>query len=185
MRTNRTSLVTAIAVTACAFLAPLRAHAQEQRQPESILTVLQKQGNHTTFLQAIRSAGMEETLQGKGPYTVFAPTDAAFAKLPKAELDALLSDPAAAKDLVSLHVAGKSIRSSDITEPMNVATLAGNSVRVVRDGETLRLQVPAPAAEVGGAATPPGPVSATVVKANIAASNGVIHEIDAVLWTKG
>jgi transforming growth factor-beta-induced protein len=183
MRIHRTTLVSAIALTACAILAP-PLHAQEQQQPQTVLSLLQEQGNHTTFLRAIRAAGMEETLQGKGPYTVFAPTDAAFEKLPKEELDGLFSDPSALKELVSSHVAANAIRSTDLKAPMNVATMEGNSLRFQRDGETLTLAVPAPAAEVGGNGTPPVPVTATVVKADIPASNGVIHEIDAVLWNK-
>lgn len=182
MRTIRPSLILTSTLLAGALLIPATGRAQEKSSPDPILTVLAKEGNHTKFLQIIKEAGLDATLQGKGPYTIFAPTDEAFAKLPKDEFDKLMADPAALKALVSLHVTGRSIHSGDVTAPMNVATLEGNNVRLLREGKTLKLQVPAAAAEMGGGkGAAPKPINATVVKADVAASNGVVHDIDTVL----
>jgi len=163
------------------LLTPAAVQAQEQQQPGTVIDVLEKQGNYTTFLRAIRAAGLEETFRGTGPFTVFAPTDEAFAKLPEGKLDALIADPEALKDVVSYHVVAKPIHTADVTAPMNVETVQGSVVRLVREGDKLRLQAPAPAAEVTAGAAKPAAWTANVVGADMKASNGVVHAIDTVL----
>jgi len=185
MRFHRTPCLV-VAALALAAQAP-RVQAQEtpQQQPQDVIAVLEAQGNHTTFLRAIRAAGLEETLKGEGTFTVFAPTDDAFAKLPEGKLAELLGNPDAIKELVSYHVAARAIRGADVTEPVNVETLAGTTVQVVKTGEQIQVRAPAPAAEMGREGAPPGGVVTTVVTGDRAATNGVVHSVDTVLLIEG
>ncbi len=122
-------------------------------------------GSFTTLAKAIDAAGLADTLSGAGPYTVFAPTDEAFAKLPAGTLDDLLKPENKAKlqAILKYHVVAGDVRAADVTKLTSAKTLEGASLPVsVADGT----------AKVG---------SATVVKTDVAASNGVIHVIDTVL----
>jgi transforming growth factor-beta-induced protein len=122
-------------------------------------------GDFTTLVTALKAAGLVETLQGTGPYTVFAPTDAAFAKVPKNTLDALLADPKGAlTDVLTYHVVPGKVMSTDITDGMTATTVNGAPLtfKVASDGTVT----------VNGA---------TVTTADIETSNGVIHVIDSVL----
>jgi uncharacterized surface protein with fasciclin (FAS1) repeats len=123
--------------------------------------------NLTTLVKALQIAGLVETLKGAGPFTVFAPTDRAFAKLPAGALDALEADPAKLKTVLTYHVIPASITASDamsMTSPTSPPTVEGATLNITK-GRRGRLKVN----------------DATVIKADIAASNGVIHIIDAVL----
>jgi uncharacterized surface protein with fasciclin (FAS1) repeats len=171
-------------ILALAAFSP-QARAQDVQPPETIISLLEKQGNHTTFLRAVRAAGLEEALSGEGTFTVFAPTDEAFAKLPEGKLDELLANPEAIKELVSYHVATRAIRGADVTEPMNVQTLAGTNIQVSKTDDKLQVRSPAPAAEIGREGAPPGGVVTTVVTADRAATNGVVHSVDTVLLVEG
>jgi uncharacterized surface protein with fasciclin (FAS1) repeats len=184
MRFHRTP---SLVVAALALAAQVQAQDQQQQQQQSdnVIAVLEAQGNHTQFLNAIRAAGLEETLKGQGTFTVFAPTDEAFAKLPEGKLDELMANPEAIKELVSYHIASEAIRGADVTEPKNVQTLAGTNVQVVKTGEQLQIRAPAPAAEMGREGVPPGGVVTTVVTGDRAASNGVVHSVDTVLLIEG
>jgi uncharacterized surface protein with fasciclin (FAS1) repeats len=104
------------------------------------------------------------TLKGKGPFTVFAPTDEAFAKIPKADLDALLKDKAKLKAVLTYHVVSGKVMSTDL-KAGNVKTVQGSDVMV---------------STMGGAMVN----KAKVVSADVAADNGVIHAIDTVLMPK-
>ena len=104
------------------------------------------------------------TLKGKGPFTVFAPTDAAFAKIPKADLDALLKDKAKLKAVLTYHVVSGKVMSTDL-KAGNVKTVQGSNLMVTT---------------MGGAMVN----DAKVVAADVAADNGVIHAIDTVLMPK-
>lgn len=121
-----------------------------------------------TLVQAVKNAGLVDTLKGPGPFTVFAPTDNAFAKLPKGTLETLLKRENRSKlvDILTYHVIPGRIRAAEAAELPKEDTVQGTSVLIAKDGKTLR---------VGGAA---------VLKANIDASNGVIHVIDTVLLPK-
>lgn len=132
---------------------------------KTIVQVAIEAGNFKTLVTALKSAGLVETLQGPGPFTVFAPTDAAFAKLPPGTLDALLADKEQLTSVLTYHVLQGKVSSSDIIKSNGAdpATLNGQHVVVaVRGGHVY----------VNGA---------QVITADIAASNGVIHVIDAVL----
>jgi uncharacterized surface protein with fasciclin (FAS1) repeats len=184
MPTQRTPLILTAALALVA-VAPARGQEQPQQQPDNIITALEKAGNHATFLQAIRAAGLEETLKGEGPYTVFAPTDEAFAKVPNEKLDALMANKDEIKELISYHIVKGAIKAADVTEPRTAETLQSASIQIVKEGEALKIQAPAPAAEVTASAQRPAGLTANVVKADLAASNGVIHAVDIVLMNEG
>ena len=117
----------------------------------------------STLVAAVQAAGLVETLSGKGPFTVFAPTDAAFAALGKETIDALLADPEKLKAILTYHVAGEAIYSSDLSAKGSFTSVNG---------------APAAFKLEGGSAYING---AKITAANILASNGVIHVIDAVI----
>jgi len=121
-------------------------------------------GNFKTLSSALKAADLVPTLKGKGPFTVFAPTDAAFAKIPKSDLDALLKDKARLQAVLTYHVVSGKVMSTDL-KPGNVKTVQGSNVMV---------------STVGGAMVN----DAKVVAADVAADNGVIHAIDTVLMPK-
>jgi len=121
-------------------------------------------GNFKTLSAALKAADLVPTLKGKGPFTVFAPTDAAFAKIPKSDLDALLKDKAKLQAVLTYHVVSGKVMSTDL-KPGNVKTVQGSNVMV---------------STVGGAMVN----DAKVVAADVAADNGVTHAIDTVLMPK-
>jgi uncharacterized surface protein with fasciclin (FAS1) repeats len=122
-------------------------------------------GNFKTLAQALTAADLVNTLKGPGPFTVFAPTDAAFAKVPKDQLDALLKDKAKLTAVLTYHVVPGKVMAKDV-KPGAVKTVQGQSLTVSTDG---------------GKVTVDG---ATVTATDIAASNGVIHVIDSVVLPK-
>jgi uncharacterized surface protein with fasciclin (FAS1) repeats len=120
-------------------------------------------GSFKTLVTAVTQAGLVDTLKGPGPFTVFAPTDEAFAKIPKATLDALLKDKQKLTAVLTYHVVPGRLPAAAVTKQSSAATV---------NGRALPIQVNGGKVMVGGA---------NVVKADIAASNGVIHVIDQVL----
>ncbi len=121
-------------------------------------------GSFSTLVKAVQAAGLVETLKGPGPFTVFAPTDEAFAKLPAGTLEAVLKDKAKLTSILTYHVVAGKVMAKD------VAGMHGESAKTLQGG---RLKIDAShAVKVG---------TATVVKADVEASNGVIHVIDSVL----
>ena len=121
-------------------------------------------GNFKTLAAALKAADLIPTLKGKGPFTVFAPTDAAFAKIPKADLDALLKDKAKLQAVLTYHVVSGKVMSTDLRSG-EVKTVQGNTVMI---------------STLGGAMVN----DAKVVGADVAADNGVIHAIDTVLMPR-
>ena len=121
-------------------------------------------GNFKTLATALTAAGLIDTLKGKGPFTVFAPTDAAFAKIPKADLDALLKDKAKLTAVLTYHVVSGKVMAADV-KAGKVKTVQGSELTV---------------ATMGGVTVDGAKVSAT----DIVASNGVIHVIDSVIIPK-
>jgi len=121
-------------------------------------------GSFTTLLQAATKAGLVETLQGPGPFTVFAPTDAAFAKLPAGTLDKLLANPDQLKKVLLYHVVAGKVMAADVVGLSSADTVEGSPIKVsVKDGSVYLND------------------TTKVVTTDIAASNGVIHVIDQVL----
>jgi uncharacterized surface protein with fasciclin (FAS1) repeats len=122
-------------------------------------------GNFTTWVSAIKAAGFTDTLTGKGPFTVFAPTDEAFKKLPPGALDALLKDTAKLKAVLNYHVVTGHILANNMTS-VDVMTVQGSPLTAV---------VSSSGVQVNGA---------RVKQADITATNGVIHAIDTVIMPK-
>jgi uncharacterized surface protein with fasciclin (FAS1) repeats len=120
-------------------------------------------GSFSTLAAAIDAAGLTETLKGEGPFTVFAPTDEAFAKLPAGTVDALLKDKAKLTAILTYHVVSGEVNSTQVAGLSSAKTVNGADLPImVRDGKVI----------VG---------QATVTQTDIAASNGIIHVIDQVL----
>jgi len=120
-------------------------------------------GSFTTLVAAIEAAGLTATLKGEGPFTVFAPTDAAFAKLPEGTLDALLQDRKKLAAILTYHVVPAKVSSADAARLRTATTVNGQDVEITAAGGTVMVE------------------TAAVTRADIPASNGVIHVIDAVL----
>ena len=116
-----------------------------------------------TLVSALQAAGLVETLQGEGPFTVFAPTDAAFGRLPSGTVEALLQDPAALTEVLLYHVVPGDVKASTVVTLDSAATVQGEKVTISVDGGTVMVN------------------EARVVITDIEASNGTIHVIDAVL----
>ena len=121
-------------------------------------------GNFKTLATALQAAGLIDTLKSKGPFTMFAPTDAAFAKIPKDQLDALLKDKAALTKVLTYHVVAGKVMAKDV-QAGKVKTVQGSELTV---------------ATAGGVTVDGAKVSAT----DIVADNGVIHVIDSVVMPK-
>jgi uncharacterized surface protein with fasciclin (FAS1) repeats len=119
-------------------------------------------GSFTTLVAAVEAAGLVETLKGDGPFTVFAPTDEAFAALPAGTVEGLLEDPEALAAILTYHVVPGKVMSTDLSNNMMATTVNGADVTIMTEGGVT----------VNGA---------NVVTADIEASNGVIHVIDAVI----
>ena len=158
------------AVAAAAMLAmPTLASAQKTAMPsKDIVGVAVDAGSFTTLVAALKAAGLVETLQGKGPFTVFAPTDAAFAKLPKGTVEALLADKEQLTAILTYHVVPGKVTAADV-----VRMGRGNPATV--NGQTLAVNVSNGKVYVN---------DATVVTADVMATNGVIHVIDTVVLPK-
>ena len=123
-------------------------------------------GDFNTLVTAVKAAGLVETLKGEGPFTVFAPTDAAFAKVPTDTLNALLADKAALANVLTYHVVAGKVMAADVVKLTSAETVQGQAVSIeVKDGKVY----------VDGA---------QVVTTDIKASNGVIHVIDTVILPK-
>ena len=133
-------------------------------QAKDIVDTAVAAGNFKTLAAALTAAGLVDTLKGKGPFTVFAPTDAAFAKIPKADLDALLADKAKLTSVLTYHVVAGKVMAADV-KAGKVKTVQGSELSV---------------ATAAGVMVDNAKVTAT----DIVADNGVIHVIDSVLLPK-
>jgi uncharacterized surface protein with fasciclin (FAS1) repeats len=120
-------------------------------------------GNFKTLVTAVKAADLVDTLKGKGPFTVFAPTDEAFAKIPKDKLEALLKDKKALAAVLTYHVVPGKVMAADVVKLDSARTVQGKPLAIVaKDGKVT----------INGV---------NVVKTDIVCKNGVIHVIDAVL----
>jgi uncharacterized surface protein with fasciclin (FAS1) repeats len=126
--------------------------------------------DHTTLVAAVKAAGLVDTLEGKGPFTVFAPTNAAFAKLPAGAVDTLVKpeNKATLTRILTYHVVPGKLEASDLTDGKTLKTVEGEELTVKRSGDTVMI-----IDSKGG--------SSTVTIPNVNQSNGVIHVVDAVL----
>ena len=131
---------------------------------KDIVATATEAGSFKTLLTAAKAAGLVETLQGPGPFTVFAPTDEAFAALPAGTLDGLLKDPEALKKVLLYHVVSGKVSADQVVGLTAATTVEGSPIAIkVVDGSVLLND------------------KTKVVKTDIGASNGVIHVIDSVL----
>ena len=126
--------------------------------------------DHTTLVAAVKAAGLVETLEGKGPFTVFAPTNAAFGKLPAGTVDTLVKpeNKATLTKILTYHVVAGKLEASDLTDGKKLKTAEGEVLTVKRSGDTVMI-----VDAKGG--------SSTVTIPNVNQSNGVIHVVDTVL----
>lgn len=150
---KKSILAAAIAITA-AFSA----------QAKDIVDTAVGAGNFKTLASALTVAGLIDTLKGPGPFTVFAPTDAAFAKIPKADLDALLKDKAKLTAVLTYHVVSGKVMAKDV-KAGKVKTVQGSEITVSTTGGVMV-------------------DAAKVTSVDIVADNGVIHVIDSVILPK-
>ena len=159
----------AIVVAACSSAATSAPKATPTAAPSAapagdIVQVATAAGSFKTLLKAATAAGLVDTLKGAGPFTVFAPTDAAFAALPAGTLDALLKDPAKLKDILLYHVVSGKVTADQVVKLTSAPTVQGKAIKIaVKDG-TVYLND-----------------TVKVVTTDIPTSNGIIHVIDAVL----
>jgi len=123
-------------------------------------------GSFNTLVTAVKAAGLVETLKSPGPFTVFAPTDEAFAKLPAGTLDSLLKNPEELKKVLTYHVVAGKVMAADVVKIKSAKTVQGSSAKVKVDGGNVMID------------------GAKVVKTDIECDNGVIHVIDAVILPK-
>lgn len=137
-------------------------------QGKDIVDTAVAAGQFKTLAAALKAAGLVDTLKGAGPFTVFAPTDEAFAKLPKGTLDELLKPENKAKltAILTYHVVSGKVMAADVVKVKDAVTVQGGSIKVNATGGRVMVD------------------NATVVKTDIAASNGVIHVVDSVLMPK-
>jgi uncharacterized surface protein with fasciclin (FAS1) repeats len=151
-----------LAALALAVPAASAAPARETASP-TIAGLAAKTPQLSTLLSLVKQAGLADELSAPGALTVFAPTNAAFAKVPKATLTALGKDPAALKRVLLYHVAAGKVTAAQVVKLTSAKTLAGPSVRIRVTGKTVRIN------------------TARVTTADVKASNGVVHLIDRVL----
>jgi uncharacterized surface protein with fasciclin (FAS1) repeats len=162
-------ITASIAVVALAAVAVIGGRATAEAAPAqsakqaNIVQTATAAGQFKTLASLLKTAGLAKTLQGKGPFTVFAPTDAAFAKVPKSTLTALGKDKAKLRAVLLYHVASGKVGSARVVKLSSVKTLNGASARIKVSGGKVY---------VGGA---------RVTTPDVKASNGVIHVINKVL----
>ena len=163
------AIATALTLSACGSDEEMATEevAEETMSPGTIVDVAIAAGNFNTLVAAVTAAELVETLSGTGPFTVFAPTDEAFAALPAGVLDALLlpENKALLTQILTYHVVSGMVMAADVTDG-EVATVEGQKVKLSTMGGVMVNQ-------------------ATVVAADVMASNGVIHAIDAVILPPG
>jgi uncharacterized surface protein with fasciclin (FAS1) repeats len=166
MRIRTTALLLVAAAVAVAAFGASTSTASRNAGDNNIVQTALAAGQFSTLASLLTKAGLADTIATGGPFTVFAPTDAAFAKVPKATLDALAADPAKLKSVLLYHVVPGRVTAADVVKLTSAKTLEGSSLAIkVVDGAVL----------VDGA---------KVTTPDVTATNGVIHVIDSVLIPK-
>lgn len=162
---KRIMVLSAIAAAFCASAVALAgSHGNHSADVDAkdVVGVAVHAGQFNTLAQALEAADLVETLQGEGPFTVFAPTDAAFAKIPKEDLDALLADKEQLAAVLTYHVVSGKVMAEDAAKLSSAKTVQGQEIRIDAS-EGMKIN------------------AAQVIQADVEASNGVIHVIDTVL----
>lgn len=139
--------------------------ATVKKQPKTIVDLASDAGNFTTLLSAAEAAGLVSTLNGEGPFTVFAPNDEAFEKLPKGTLRSLLKaqNKSRLQDILKNHVVQGRKMAKDLSSMSSIKMMGGHSLPIQKKGNVLRIG------------------SASIRSTNLEAGNGVVHVIDHVL----
>jgi uncharacterized surface protein with fasciclin (FAS1) repeats len=165
MRTKLLSgFLTAALIFGVSFL-PMTGEAAGAPEKNIVETAVAA-GQFGTLVTAVKAAGLVETLSGPGPFTVFAPTDEAFAKLPAGTVEALLQDKAKLTSILTYHVVSGKYMAADVLKTSSLESVQGQKISIsLKDG--------APMAD-----------NAKIIKTDIVCSNGVIHVIDAVILPK-
>ena len=159
-------LVVALATAAVALGGDERSGSTAQpaaKPTKNIVQTAVAAGDFDTLVSLVKRAGLAKTLSGKGPFTVFAPTDAAFKKVPASTLEALQKDRAALRNVLLYHAAAGRYPAKRVVKQKSIETLVGQRVKVSTRGDTVRV------------------AGAKVVQADVRTSNGVIHAINRVL----
>ena len=164
MKTLITTLISAFMFVGMPAFAGSHGGGKMDEKKMDIVDTAVKAGSFNTLAAALTAADLVATLKGKGPFTVFAPTDAAFAKIPKADLDALLKDKAKLTAVLTYHVVAGKVMAADV-KAGKVKTVQGSEITI---------------STMGGVSVD----NAKVIKTDIMASNGVIHVIDSVIIPK-
>jgi uncharacterized surface protein with fasciclin (FAS1) repeats len=158
-------LFVALSLVVATLVAPSGMAMAQQPQADIVDTAVAA-GSFTTLAAALQAAGLVDTLKGDGPFTVFAPTDAAFAKLPAGTLEALLADPAKLQAVLTYHVVPGRVTAADVAALSSAATVQGAPIAI---DTSMGVRVN----------------DAHVTQADVMTSNGVIHVIDTVLLPPG
>jgi uncharacterized surface protein with fasciclin (FAS1) repeats len=163
MRSTIRRFASLVAVAALTVVAAPPIHAGQHEK--DIVDTAVAAGSFTTLARALDAAGLVDTLRGQGPFTVFAPTDAAFAKIPADQLEALLKDKARLTAILTYHVVPGKVMAADVVKIKTARTIEGDSLTIdASNGVKVD--------------------DASVLKTDIEASNGVIHVIDTVLMPR-
>jgi uncharacterized surface protein with fasciclin (FAS1) repeats len=178
---KRIALLTAAALSALALTATIVAPVSAQQKTvmvggaamfpsKNIIQNAVNSKDHTTLVAAVKAAGLVETLEGKGPFTVFAPTNAAFGKLPAGTVDTLVKpeNKATLTKILTYHVVAGKLEAASLTDGKKLKTVEGEELTVKKSGDKVMI------VDAKGD-------SSTVTISNVNQSNGVIHVVDTVL----
>jgi uncharacterized surface protein with fasciclin (FAS1) repeats len=158
------NLILPAAFAALAIAGPVQAqYNSAPAADKDIVEVAAEAGTFTTLLAAAEAAGLVDVLKSEGPFTVFAPTDEAFAKLPEGTVESLLANPDALRAILLYHVVPGKVMAAQVVGMSEAATAQGATISISTYGESVRIN------------------DATVLTADVEASNGVIHIIDTVI----
>jgi uncharacterized surface protein with fasciclin (FAS1) repeats len=158
------NIISTVAVAASMLVGTPESEVGPQSDPSmNIVETAISAGSFNTLVAAVKAADLVETLSGEGPFTVFAPTDEAFAEIPEEQLNALLADKEALTAVLTYHVVAGKVMAEDVVKLSSAETVNGQSVDIkVMDGKVM----------IDGA---------EVISADVAATNGVIHVINKVI----
>jgi len=155
-----------VAVLAISVLAFASTEYMSRMGKKSIVETAVAAGQFNTLVTAVKAADLVETLSGPGPFTVFAPTDDAFAKLPEGTVESLLQNKDKLKAILTYHVVAGKVMASDVVNLKSATTVNGQQITIKVEGDTVMVD------------------NAKVVKTDIECTNGVIHVIDTVILPK-
>ncbi|NIM89772.1 MAG: fasciclin domain-containing protein [Candidatus Aminicenantes bacterium] len=160
---NKSFVGVALAVLLVAFVSIGSALDYCKMEKKNIVETAVAAGSFKTLVKAVQAADLVETLSGEGPFTVFAPTDDAFAKIPAETLEALVNDKEKLTAVLTYHVVPGKVMASDVVKMKSAKTVNGNALTISVNEGTVKVD------------------NAKVIKTDIVCSNGIIHVIDTVV----